>query len=83
MTKKHLQLTEAFDKFNSVLNDRLRFFIGGAIEDALILGNRSEIITEQEALELSDVLNEIMVSVRQTDTVKTFLSKKQKNLETL
>ena len=83
MTKKHLQLTEAFDKFNSVLNDRLRFFIGGAIEDALILGNRSEIITEQEALELSDVLNEIMVSVRQTDTVKTFLSKKQQNLETL
>ena len=75
MTKEHLQLTEAFDKFNTVLNARLRFFIGGAIKDALVLGNRTNLLKEDEAQALLDVLEaEILTDARNTDEVQAFLA---------
>lgn len=74
MTKEHLQITEAFDKFNNVLNARLRFFIGGAIKDALVLGNRTNLLKEDEAQALLDVLEaEILTDARKADEVRTFL----------
>ena len=75
MTKEHLQLTEAFDKFNKVLNARLRFFIGGAIKDALVLGNRSDLLKDNEAQALLDFVEaDIMADARKADEVRTFLA---------
>ena len=75
MTKEHLQITEAFDKFNNVLNARLRFFIGGAIKDALILGNRSDLLKDNEAQALLDIVEaDIMTDARKADEVQAFLS---------
>ena len=75
MTKEHLQLTEAFCKFNTVLNARLRFFIGGAIKDALILGNRSDLLKDNEAQALLDFVEaDIMTDARKADEVQAFLS---------
>ena len=75
MTKEHLQLTEAFDKFNKVLNVRLRFFIGGAIKDALVLGNRSDLLKDNEAQALLDFVEaDIMADARKADEVRTFLA---------
>lgn len=75
MTKEHLQITEAFDKFNSVLPARLRYFIGGAIKDALVLGNRSDLLKDNEAQALLDFVEaDIMADARKADEVRTFLS---------
>ena len=75
MTKEHLQLTEAFDKFNNVLNARLRFFIGGAIKDALVLGNRSDLLKDNEAQALLDFVEaDIMTDARKADEVRVFLA---------
>jgi len=75
MTKEHLQLTEAFGKFNNVLNARLRFFIGGAIKDALVLGNRSDLLKDNEAQALLDFVEaDIMADARKADEVRTFLT---------
>ena len=75
MRKEHLQLTEAFDKFNNVLNARLRFFIGGAIKDALVLGNRSDLLKDNEAHALLDFVEaDIMADARKADEVRTFLA---------
>lgn len=75
MTKEHLQLTEAFGKFNSVLNARLRFFIGGAIKDALVLGNRSDLLKDNEAQALIDIVEaDIMTDARKSEEVQAFLS---------
>ena len=75
MTKEHLQLTEAFGKFNNVLNARLRFFIGGAIKDALVLGNRSDLLKDNEAQALLDIVEaDIMTDARKADEVRTFLA---------
>lgn len=75
MTKEHLQLTEAFGKFNSVLPARLRFFIGGAIKDALVLGNRSDLLKDNEAQALLDFVEaDIMADARKADEVRTFLA---------
>ena len=74
MTKEHLQLTEAFDKFNHVLNARLRFFIGGAIKDALVLGKRSDLLKDNEAQALLDIVEaDIMTDARKADEVRAFL----------
>ena len=73
MTKEHLQT--AFDKFNNVLNARLRFFIGGAIKDALVLGNRSDLLKDNEAHALLDIVEaDIMTEARKADEVQTFLT---------
>lgn len=56
MTNRQIQLTEAFDKFNGSLNDRLRFFICSAVKDALVLGNRSHLLKVSEAETLLDVM---------------------------
>jgi hypothetical protein len=75
MTKEHLQLTEAFGKFNNVLNARLRFFIGGAIKDALVQGHRTDLLTEHEAQELLDVVEAgIMAKARASKEVQAFLA---------
>lgn len=75
MRKEHLQLTEAFGKFNSVLNARLRFFIGGAIKDALVLGNRSDLLKDNEAQALIDIVEaDIMTDARKSEEVQAFLS---------
>lgn len=75
MTKEHLQITEAFDKFNSVLPARLRYFIGGAIKDALVLGNRSDLLKDNEAQALLDIVEaDIIADARKADEVRTFLS---------
>ena len=75
MTKEHLQLTEAFDKFNTVLNARLRFFIGGAIKDALVLGKRTDLLKDNEAQALLDFVEaDIMADARKADEVRTFLA---------
>jgi hypothetical protein len=74
MTKEHLQITEAFDKFNSVLPARLRYFIGGAIKDALVLGNRSDLLKDNEAQALLDIVADIIADARKADEVRTFLS---------
>lgn len=75
MTKEHLQLTETFGKFNNVLNARLRFFIGGAIKDALVLGNRSELLKDNEAQALLDIVEaDIMADAKKADEVRAFLS---------
>ncbi len=74
MTKEHLQLTEAFGKFNNVINARLRFFIGGAIKDALVLGNRSDLLKDSEAQDLLDVIEtNILQDVRNDEQVRAFL----------
>ena len=74
MTKEHLRLTEAFCKFNTVLNARLRFFIGGAIKDALVLGNRSDLLKDSEAQDLLDVIEtNILQDVRNDEQVRAFL----------
>lgn len=71
----NLQLTEAFGKFNNVLNARLRFFIGGAIMDALVLGNRSDLLKDNEAQALLDFVEAvIMTDARKADEVQAFLS---------
>ena len=75
MRKEHLQLTEAFGKFNNVLNARLRYFIGGAIKDALVLGNRSDLLKDNEAQALLDFVEaDIMADARKADEVRTFLA---------
>lgn len=74
MTKEHLQITEAFDKFNSVLPARLRYFIGGAIKDALVLGNRSDLLKDNEAQALLDIVADIIADARKADEVRTFLA---------
>lgn len=75
MTKEHLQITEAFGKFNSVLPARLRYFIGGAIKDALVLGNRSDLLKDNEAQALIDIVEaDIIADARKADEVRTFLS---------
>lgn len=75
MTKEHLQVTEAVEKFNGLLNARLRFFIGAAIKDALVLGNRTNLLKEDEAQALLDVLEaEILTDARNTDEVQAFLA---------
>jgi len=74
MTKEHLQITEAFDKFNNVLNARLRYFIGGAIKDALVLGNRSDLLKDNEAQALLDIVADIIADARKADEVRTFLA---------
>ncbi len=75
MTKEHLQLTEAFDKFNNVLNARLRFFIGGAIKDALVLGRRTDLLKDNEAQALLDIVEaDIMADARKADEVRAFLA---------
>lgn len=75
MTKEHLQVTEAVEKFNGLLNARLRFFIGGAIKDALVLGNRSDLLKANEAQALLDIVEaDIMTDARKADEVQAFLS---------
>ena len=70
MKKEHLQLLESV----GVLNARLRFFIGAAIKDALVLGNRSELLTDSEAQDLLDVIEtNILQDVRNDEQVRTFL----------
>lgn len=82
MTKEHLQLTEAFGKFNNVLNARLRFFIGGAIKDALVLGRRSDLLKDNEAQALIDIVEaDIMEDARKADEVRTFLGDSTKPAE--
>ena len=75
MTKEHLQLTEAFGKFNNVLNARLRFFIGGAIKDALVQGRRSELLKDSEAQALLDIVEaDIMADARKADEIRALLN---------
>lgn len=75
MRKEYLQLLEAVGKFNSILNARLRFFIGTAIKDALILGNRTDLLKDDEAQALLDILEtEILTDARNADEVRAFLA---------
>ena len=75
MRKEHLQLLEAVDKFNGLLNARLRFYIGAAIKDALVLGRRSELLTEPERQALLDIIEEdIMTSAKDDERVGAFLA---------
>lgn len=75
MRKEHLQLLEAVDKFNGLINARLRFFIGAAIKDALSLGRRSELLTEPEARALLDIIEaNIMTSAKEDEQVMAFLA---------
>lgn len=67
--KEQSQVLEAVGHLNS----RLRFFIGASIKDALVLGNRTNIITEREALTLSDVIEAILSDARKSDEVRRFL----------
>ena len=75
MTKEQLRLLEAVSQFNGLLNERLRFFIGGAIKDALVMGRRTAILKEDEALFLQDIVeNEILSDVRSCKDVADFLA---------
>ena len=74
MTKERLQIKEALCNISN-LNARLRFFIGGAIKDALILGNRSDLLKDNEAHALLDIVEaDIMTEARKADEVQTFLT---------
>ena len=80
MRKEHLRLLEAVDKFNGILDARLRFFIGAAIRDALALGRRSELLTEPEAQALLDIVEaEIMTEARDDERVKMFIAANQRS----
>ena len=72
MTKKEQsQVLEAV----GLLNVRLRFFIGASIKDALVLGKRSELLTEKEAEDLLGIVEDkILTDVRNADEVRTFLA---------
>jgi hypothetical protein len=75
MRKEHLQILEAVDKFNSTLNARLRFFIGAAVKDALVLGRRTDLLKDNEAQALLDIVEaDIMADARKADGVRTFLA---------
>ena len=74
MTNRQIQLTEAFDKFNGSLNDRLRFFICSAVKDALVLGNRSHLLKVSEAETLLDVMENFLTEARKADEVRKFLA---------
>ncbi len=79
MRKEHLQLLEAVDKFNGILNARFRFFIGAAIKDALVLGRRSELLTEPEAQALLDIVEaDILTEARDDEEVQAFLAGNQR-----
>lgn len=74
MKKEQLQVTEAVEKFNELANARVRFFVGAAVKDALVLGNRSELITEQEAQDLLDIIEtDILQGARNDARVQEFL----------
>jgi hypothetical protein len=71
---KDLQLKEVVEKFNELLNPRLRYFIGTAVKDALALGNRTELLTEQEAQGLFDIIEaDILTKARDDERVRAFL----------
>ena len=71
MTKEQSQVLEAV----GLLNARLRFFIGGAIKDALVLGNRSELLTTAEAETLLGIVEaKILTDARNADEVRCFLA---------
>ena len=74
MTKERLQIKEALCNISN-LNARLRFFIGGAIKDALVLGNRSDLLKDNEAQALLDIVEaDIMTDARKADEVRAFLA---------
>ncbi len=71
MKKELLILAEAIGQ----LDVRERFFIGAAIKDALVLGNRSALLTEDEATNLYDVVeNCILSEARQHEEISAYLN---------
>ncbi len=75
MKKEQSRLLEAINQFNGLLNARQRFYIGTAIKDALILGNRSAILTEDEAVEMFNVVEDnILTDARKNEEVRAYLN---------
>ncbi len=59
----------------SQLGVKERYFIGTAIKDALVLGSRSALLTEDEATELQDLVeNHILSEARQHDEISAYLN---------
>lgn len=75
MSKEQSQLKEAVGRFNELVNARLRFFIGAAIKDALVLGNRTELLAEHEAQDLFGIVeSDILTKARDDERVREFLT---------
>lgn len=71
---KQKELNNIVKQFGDQLNHRQQFFIGAAVKDALVLGNRSQLLTEDEALELSEAIETGMLEeARKSDAVQGFL----------
>ena len=74
MNKEQSQLKEAVSRFNELLSARVRFFVGAAVKDALVLGNRCELLTESEAQDLLDIVEaDILTEARDDEQVRAFL----------
>lgn len=74
-------MKEVVEKFNELLNARLRFFVGAAVKDALILGNRCELLTESEAQDLLDIVEaDILKEARDDEQVRAFLAGDKKQI---
>ena len=74
MKKELSQLKELVGTFNELANARVRFFVAASIKDALVLGNRSELLTDSEAQDLLDVIEtNILQDVRNDEQVRAFL----------
>ncbi len=80
MKKEQAKVIEAVNQLNGLFNVRERFFIGTAIKDALVLGRRSALLTEDEATELQDLIeNNILSDARQHDDVSAYLNSGSKS----
>lgn len=74
MKKELSQLKELVGTFNELANARVRFFVAASIKDALVLGNRSELLTDSEAQDLLDVIEtNILQDARNDEQVRAFL----------
>ena len=76
MKNDDLKVLEAVNQLNGVLNDRQRYFIGAAIKDALVLGRYADLMTEDEAVAMYEVVEErILSEARKNETVADYLAK--------
>ena len=56
MKKEDVKLFEALSLIKEQLPSSMLQYVGGALRDALVTGKRSELLTEKEALSLSDMV---------------------------
>ena len=56
MKKEDVNLFEALSLIKEQLPSSVLQYVGGALRDALVTGKRSELLTEKEALSLSDIV---------------------------